>query len=142
MVLNISNDFFQYFHRIFVEKLIFLYYMFASLSTAILYYWSLKNNITLPIIIPILLSIRSFTYLLPPNNILSRMVNLQQKTNKYLEYIFAFLISILLLLYLVFTNSNYKYDDYYKNIITNVMYFVIIIFIIQFAFNFAYLSRK
>ena len=70
------------------------------------------------------------------------MANLQQKTNKYLEYIFAFLISVLLVLYLVFTNSNYKYDDYYKNIITNIMYFVIIIFIIQFTFNLAYLSIK
>ena len=73
--------------------------MFASLSTVILYLWSINNDISIPIIIPILLLLRDLGLLLPKNNILSKIFNLQSSISINIEYYLAFFSSILIMIY-------------------------------------------
>jgi hypothetical protein len=97
--------------------------MFANLSTVILYYWSLKNNIKIPIIIPILLVFRSLSALLP-GSIIYKIVNLEQPMSRTIEYILAILINILLVLYLYFNLSKYRNKIEYVLSVVGIIYFI------------------
>ncbi len=108
--------------------------MFANLSTAILYYWSLKNNIDIPIIIPILLAIRSFVYIFP-GSLLDKIANLQQPTNRKIEYLFAVFINVLLVLFLYFNMSKFRTTIEYTLIA------VVAIYLLQLAINLFYLFK-
>ncbi len=102
--------------------------MFANLSTAILYFWALNNNIDLPIIIPILLLLRSLAYVLPKNNLISKFINLQQSSIRKIEYIFAVLINLLLVFYLLFSIlQNYKISLEYFLIGVIILYVILLI---------------
>jgi hypothetical protein len=97
--------------------------MFANLSTVILYYWSLKNNIKIPIIIPILLVFSSLSALLP-GSIIYKIVNLEQPMSRTIEYILAILINILLVLYLYFNLSKYRNKIEYVLSVVGIIYFI------------------
>ena len=88
--------------------------MFASLSTAILYLWSVNNDISIPIIIPILLLLRDLGILLPKNNILFKIFNLQSSIGRNIEYYLALLSSILILIYYYYFRNQKRFKNNLK----------------------------
>lgn len=95
--------------------------MFASLSTVILYLWSVNNDISIPIIIPILLLLRDLGILLPKNNILSKIFNLQSSTGRNIEYYLAFFSSILIIIYYYYFRNQKKFKKYLKLIFFSII---------------------
>lgn len=95
--------------------------MLASLSTVILYLWSINNDISIPIIIPILLLLRDLAILLPKNNILSKIINLQSSIGRNTEYYLALLSSIIILIYYIYFRNQKKFKDNLK-----IIFFTII----------------
>jgi len=96
-------------------------YMFASLSTVILYLWSINNDISIPIIIPLLLLLRDLGILLPKNNILSKIFNLQSSTGRNIEYYLAFISSILIIIYYYYFRTQKKFKNYLKLIFFTII---------------------
>lgn len=105
--------------------------MFASLSTIILYLWSINNNITLPIVIPVLLFFRDLGILLPKNNILSKIFNLQSPMGRNIEYYLAFFSSILLIIYYYYFRNQKKFKKYLKTIFFSIICIFVLLLVIN-----------
>lgn len=111
--------------------------MFASLSTVILYLWSVNNGIYLPIIIPILLFLRDVGTLLPKNNILHKIFNLQSAMGRNIEYYLALFSSLIILMYYLYANNdtNDKNNKNIKQYMKIIFFSIICIYILLLLIN-------
>lgn len=107
--------------------------MFANLSIIILYLWAINNNISIPIIIPILIILRDLALLLPKNNILINILNLHG-TNLDIEYYLAILSSILLIIYYYCFKTNKFVKHYLRIIFTSIIVIYILFLIVNYIF--------
>ncbi len=110
--------------------------MLANLSSAILYYYCVKNNIYIPIIIPFFIGLRSFVLLQPDDSILKKFSFLQDKEYANIEYYSSIIISIMIIFYL------YVDDEYYKNTLTITFGIIIALYILLLILNFIYLKKN
>lgn len=110
--------------------------MFANLSAAILYYYSVSNNISIPIIIPFLIGLRSYMLLQPDDSLIKKLSFLQEKTNSDIEYYSSIIISIIMVLYLYFNDTQYHY---YLSIFFML---IIVLYLFLLLLNFIYLKNK
>lgn len=112
--------------------------MFANLSAAILYCYCVKNNIELPLIIPLLIGFRSYISLQPESSLLRKIEILQEKTSSDIEYYSSIIISIIIIGYIYF-NDIFKQ---YKVTLEYFFYFVVVLYIILLIINFIYFLNK
>lgn len=102
--------------------------MYANLSAAILYYYCVKNNIHIPIVIPFLIALRSFVVLQPDDSTFRKISFLQEQPYINIEYYSSIIISIIMILYLYFDDKNYQ--NY-----LNVTFILIIILYLSLLLN-------
>lgn len=110
--------------------------MFANLSAAILYYYCVSNNISIPIIIPFLIGLRSVIILQADDSIFKKLEYLQEKNNSDIEYYSSIIISIVFILYLYFNNPEYQY---YLSIFFMI---IIILYLLLLLMNYIYLKNN
>lgn len=111
--------------------------MFASLSTVILYLWTINNGLFLPIIIPILLFLRDVGTILPKNNILHKIFIIQSPMGKNIEYYLALLSSLIILIYYYYSNTdkNNQNNQKIRESLKVIFFSIICIFILLLLIN-------
>jgi len=125
--------------QFFFISIIYIYIyksMFANLSAAILYYYCVSNNISIPIIIPFLIGLRSVIILQADDSIFKKLEYLQEKNNSDIEYYSSIIISIVFILYLYFNNPEYQY---YLSIFFMI---IIILYLLLLLMNYIYLKNN
>lgn len=104
--------------------------MYSNLSAAILYYYCVKNNIYIPIIIPFLIGFRGFILLQPDDSTFKKISFLQKQPYIDIEYYSSIIISVIMLLYLYFN------DESYQNYISVIFFSIIVLYLLLLLINF------
>lgn len=104
--------------------------MYANLSAAILYYYCVKNNIHIPLIIPFLIGFRSFVLLQPDGSTFKKISFLQEQPYINIEYYSSIIISAIMLLYLYLDNN------VYQNYLNILFFSIVVLYLLLLLINF------